>query len=298
VYDISYTYDPLGNRKTRIDAIADRKTVYHYDTDADNPFALEFPSRHNRLLYYELFDTSGQSDVLLRTVRYTYYATGNVSNITIKDEWIEGVTPGEPGDYDVFHDLALHYYTNGQLWRAHWGKWKNYPESSRPDPATYQPLGVREFRDDDPTERYLVTDFDSGVADPNTIWPARRRSTRSSRPQSASPDRPSRPTRIASRANWACRAVAPSRTIGLQAGSFSPPVTRTPILSICPFTTRPIACRPRGSSCYGCGGPTSGSTSALTPTVGRRSWRPKLQTDSARPISGSSSTHCGRGAGW
>lgn len=165
VYDVTYTYDPLGNRKSRTDAVAQRKTLYHYDTDLGDPFSLDHPSRHNRLLYYELFDTSGQSDVLLRTVRYTYYATGNASNITVKDEWVQGVTPGVEADYDAYHDLALYYFSNGQLWRAMRGTFTLDGEG-QPDRESYVSGGVREFRFDDPRARYLTADF-TGGDDPN-----------------------------------------------------------------------------------------------------------------------------------
>ncbi len=100
---------------------------------AADPETLDFPTRHNRLLSYEVFDTSGEGDVLLRTVRYTYYQTGAVSNITIQDEYLDTeATPGDPADYERRRDLALYYYSNGQLWRAQWSAWA-VDENGDPD---------------------------------------------------------------------------------------------------------------------------------------------------------------------
>ncbi len=107
-----------------------------------------------------MFDTSGEGDVLLRTVRYTYYQTGAVSNMTIQDEYIDGeATPGDPNDYERRHDLALYYYSNGQLWRAQWSTWA-VDENGDPDWLSQRDDGgVREFRYDDPRARYVTADY-------------------------------------------------------------------------------------------------------------------------------------------
>ena len=65
VYDISYTYDQLGNRLTKTDSAGDgRLTCYVYDTDWDldaeswrtgmcyTPESPEYVTRNNRLLEY------------------------------------------------------------------------------------------------------------------------------------------------------------------------------------------------------------------------------------------------------
>ena len=107
-YDIEYSYDQLGNRTQRIDHVAQRKTVYSYDVHTP-PSGMTYATRDNRLLSYQVFDTSSGSDVLLRTVTYTYYQSGWASNITIADAYVDpATTPGDPGDYDWRRDLALY----------------------------------------------------------------------------------------------------------------------------------------------------------------------------------------------
>ncbi|MEP0847063.1 MAG: hypothetical protein HRF50_09615, partial [Phycisphaerae bacterium] len=120
VYDISYTYDPLVNRKTRIDAIAQQRVDYTYDTDYENPLDLDYPTRHNRLVQYVVRAGVDPNAPVVRTVKYTYWLTGNATNITVKDEYYAGgagvpPAPGDSNDYDRYHDLALYYFTNGQL---------------------------------------------------------------------------------------------------------------------------------------------------------------------------------------
>jgi len=83
-YDIAYSYDQLGNRTVRTDLVAGRQTFYHYDVDLD-PNQMTYATHHNRLLSYEVYDTRVTPADLLRTVRYTYYDTGQVSNITVAD---------------------------------------------------------------------------------------------------------------------------------------------------------------------------------------------------------------------
>ena len=71
-----------------------------------DPNEMEYATRHNRLLYYEVYDGDDpNADNLLRTVTYTYYETGNVSNISIKDEYLAGMS-GTAADYDYVRDLA------------------------------------------------------------------------------------------------------------------------------------------------------------------------------------------------
>ncbi len=131
MYDLAYTYDQLGNRTTKRDYVAaGRLTEYVYDTDAnvwsDPNLGLDdqYETRNNRLLLYRKYDPNAPGGSrLLRTVRYTYYVTGHVSNITIKDEDPNG--PGDPNNpndpnnpYNWYRDLALCYSLNHALRKA------------------------------------------------------------------------------------------------------------------------------------------------------------------------------------
>ena len=168
-YNIEYQYDQLGNRTTRYDNVAEKRTDYTYDTDLD-PNTMDYPTKNNRLVEYKLYDTSGQSDVLLRTVSYVYYKCGWASNITIKDEYVDGTTtPGDPNDYDWYHDLALYYFTNGALHSTLAGKWLPDPNGN-PDEETYttESLGGREFRYDSLRARYATIRYNTPSPDRGT----------------------------------------------------------------------------------------------------------------------------------
>ena len=159
-YDLDYTYDQVGNRLTKSDAVAGLYTFYHYDVHTD-PNEMEDATYHNRLLYYEVYDGDDpNADNLLRTVRYTYYETGWASNISIKDEYVAGVTGGTAGDYDYVQDLALYYYTNGMLWRAIRGAWE-VDEYGEVVSNSYTADRAWEFRyDGSPRARYLTVEYD------------------------------------------------------------------------------------------------------------------------------------------
>ena len=102
------------------------RTKYTYDVHVDYE-ALDYPTYHNRLLYYTVTDISDQNPEnweLLRTVSYTYYITGQASNITIKDEDPDpDPVSGPDPAYDVYNDLALYYHSHGPLWRAIRPRW-------------------------------------------------------------------------------------------------------------------------------------------------------------------------------
>ena len=155
VYDISYTYDQLGNRQTKIDSVNGQWVVYDYDVDLADPNELEFPTWHNRLLEYRMYDgdPNDPNTSLLRTVSYTYYKTGQASNITVKDE-------GEGSEYDTYHDLALYYHSHGPLWRALWG---SYELDEEQEPTGYETSWAREFFYDSPRARYLAAEYDTVV---------------------------------------------------------------------------------------------------------------------------------------
>ena len=169
-YDIAYKYDQLGNRTEKQNCVAGTKTCYVYDTnwnpnletpawDEDlcfEPDAPEFDTRNNRLLEYREY-TSGDPLTLTRSVRYTYYQIGHVSNITIKDE-------GVGAEYDWCRDLAFYYTSAGRLWRVLWDQWQ---EDAQGDiiPGTHTKLAAREFYYDNSRARYLARDVD-----PNNDW--------------------------------------------------------------------------------------------------------------------------------
>ena len=160
-YDIAYEYDQLGNRTEKQDYVAGTKTCYVYDTNwnADTqtwdaglcfePDPPEYDTRNNRLLEYREY-TGGDPWTLTRSVRYTYYKMGHVSNITIKDE-------GVGAEYDWYRDLAFYYTTAGRLWRTVEDRWH---ENLQGEPVDYAKLSAKEFYYDDARARYLTRDVD------------------------------------------------------------------------------------------------------------------------------------------
>ena len=184
VYDLTYTYDQLGNRKTKQDYMpAGRLTEYVYDTDPNvwadpNHFGLDpqYQTRNNRLLLYREYDPNAAGGSrLVRTVRYTYYVTGHVSNITIKDEDPSGGDPNNPNDpnnpYNWYYDLALYYSLNHALQHAVWDRWRLDPNTQTFVPDSGQLLWWRELQYDSPRELVRVQDYaprPGGGWDPNT----------------------------------------------------------------------------------------------------------------------------------
>ncbi len=155
----------LGNRLSKIDygADPDRKTLYYYDSDPNNRDP-NYPTNNNRLLWYEEYvDDNGWT--LTRTIRYTYYVHGHVSNITIKDEYL-GV--GDPNDYNWYRDLAMYYDGAGRLWRVLWDYWKVNQYEQITD---YEMLAAREFYYDGLGQRYLTRDVEPDDISPYW-WPA------------------------------------------------------------------------------------------------------------------------------
>jgi RHS repeat-associated protein len=172
VYDLEYKYDQLGNRLWKKDHVGGGETVYLYDinlpgdtyppswagyyTEVADPYlppvpAEEFWTRNNRLLHYMEYDANG---ALLRTVSYTYFQMGHVSNITIRDG-----DPREAGSEDTWecHDLGLFYTTDGKLWRARWSHWD---ENSEGPVGSVTYTAARKFYYDGPRQRYLTQEVD------------------------------------------------------------------------------------------------------------------------------------------
>jgi RHS repeat-associated protein len=169
---LEYKYDQLGNRLWKKDHVGGGETVYLYDTnlpgdtyppswtgyytEVANPYlpavpAEEYWTRNNRLLHYMEYDASG---ALLRTVSYTYFQMGHVSNITIRDG-----DPREAGSEDTWecHDLGLFYTTDGKLWRARWSHWDENSEGPVGS-VTYD--AARQFYYNGPRQRYLTQEVD------------------------------------------------------------------------------------------------------------------------------------------
>lgn len=97
-YELWYSYDQLGNRLSKIDTVSGRWVEYDYDVELADPQVLDYPTWHNRLLQYRVYDDDPEDPEtnLLRTVAYAYYKTGQASNITVKDEYVDAeTTPGE-----------------------------------------------------------------------------------------------------------------------------------------------------------------------------------------------------------
>jgi hypothetical protein len=101
--------------------------VYDYDVEKDWQPEDPYPTWHNRLLEYRMYDgdPNDPNTILLRTVSYTYYKTGQASNITVKDEDPDSGPGGPDPAYDVYYDLALYYNADKSLRVALWDSWKS-----------------------------------------------------------------------------------------------------------------------------------------------------------------------------
>jgi RHS repeat-associated protein len=101
------------------------------------------------------------TEALTRVVKYTYYLTADVSNITIIDT----------ADASVAADLALYYARNGTLWLAVRGGFEIDQEG--PIAESYVITDVREFRYDNPRARYMTRQLDpsSDPEDPSQWVP-------------------------------------------------------------------------------------------------------------------------------
>lgn len=123
---------------------------------------LDHPTWQNRLLEYHIYDGNPeeQGTELLRTVSYTYYKTGQASNITV---WDEGAGP----EYGWAYDLALYYHSHGPLWRALWGKYELDEEQK---PTGYVTSWAREFHYDTPRARHLAVDYDTDESSDPVDW--------------------------------------------------------------------------------------------------------------------------------
>jgi len=172
-YDLTYTYDQLGNRQTKIDTVSGQWVVYDYDVDLADPNELEFPTWHNRLLEYRMYDRdpNDPNTILLRTVSYTYYKTGQASNITVKDEDPNGTGDLEEIDYsDSTPDVDFSYSRDGQ--------YDEITDAVGTRTFTYDSYGKRQYETFDPNDifgnKQITTDYSYqvGYGDPVGMPPS------------------------------------------------------------------------------------------------------------------------------
>jgi hypothetical protein len=120
-YHLSYTYDQGGNRKIKIDHLAQLRTEYFYDFEPDTcPDMWGCQSWNNRLMHYAVYDTSGEEWVVTEEMFYEYNtgltASGHPS-LVVRKEY-----NGE-GGRDWYHAVDLQYNSSGELWfvtQRHW----------------------------------------------------------------------------------------------------------------------------------------------------------------------------------
>jgi YD repeat-containing protein len=180
-YDLTYAYDPGGNRIQKIDEPNDLITDYYYDVDPNVPAT----SHLNRLMWYE---TRDRYEALIEHVEYEYDAgddaAGNVSQI-IKmkpDPVFPGLDPRNPDAMDV---LGYHFmYTKSaevrivtvRQWRATADGAGGYTHVADPDPNTVggiptRIIKMREFRGSGRTRHMMRDRIDAATPDHSTeVW--------------------------------------------------------------------------------------------------------------------------------
>jgi len=105
-------------------------------------------------------------------VKYTYYELGDVSNITLKDRYVDpNATPGDPNDYDWHYDLAFYPYTNGTVAAVMWDRWRPDPNGNVDpnDPNQYQALSARGFMYDDPRAKVFDRPLNPTTLEPLSV---------------------------------------------------------------------------------------------------------------------------------
>ncbi|MFN0137712.1 MAG: RHS repeat-associated core domain-containing protein [Phycisphaerae bacterium] len=167
IYNLSYTYDQLGNRLKKTDNLTGRYTQYFYDSDAANRDPL-FQTNNNRLLWYTEHAPVTGGTAIVRTVKYIYYLDGNVSIITVKDHCVDStLSPGVVADFDWHYDVAFCYYKNKHVRRVLWNRFKVDGSDVAFD---FEPLTAREFRFDGGRQRYATIDYDCNGTISENLW--------------------------------------------------------------------------------------------------------------------------------
>ena len=145
VYDLTYEYDPGGNRTRKIDTVNEIDVRYHYDLEYPGAYA----SANNRLMYYETFDTSGGGQVLESTTYCFYNSSGNVTRVVTNQE---GSNEYEATLLGYARNESTVTFVLGERW-----DWDDDPAH---DPTGYDIVYAREFRYDGARQRYLNRELD------------------------------------------------------------------------------------------------------------------------------------------
>jgi len=107
VYDLSYTYDQLGNRKTKVNHLTGETTKYTYDIEDRELYW----SNSNRLMYYWT-ENAGQE--IIEEVWYYYNNDGNVTRI------VRHMTGDDRyrAPRFVYNGAGMVEYVTGETWSA------------------------------------------------------------------------------------------------------------------------------------------------------------------------------------
>jgi len=175
VYDLSYTYDQLGNRETKFDAVTQLETRYTYDVELEQG-EMQYPTRNNRLLYYELYDMSQTPEKLLRTVMY--WGCGTAGRRRTQATPVPHLTQRPtrwptPGSSATSGRSAEQWAAFGRLWQSPKGRLSNEGDVTGPSltvqdaddcvedvARAYENMSYLQLRDlsNTPEGRWLVVD--------------------------------------------------------------------------------------------------------------------------------------------
>jgi len=157
-FDIEYTYDVGGNRRTKTDHLAGKRTSYFYDID-DPTFHGTY---HNRIVRYEVRSTV--TNELLETVWYGYVRT--LQGSTRRETgWVEQVIRKLESDPRYYRTFFM-YDTAGRPWIVIRDRWEVVGGQAVNCLRTF----AREFRYDTGRARYLMRDLDLATLLPSASY--------------------------------------------------------------------------------------------------------------------------------
>ncbi len=136
LYNLAYTYDQLGNRMTKVDALAGVTTTLTYDVS--NPTL--YGSKNNRLVFYEIKDTSTQA--LIETVWNEFDAEGKITRVIRK-----------LASQSLYRATRMIYNTSKQVEYVIGEQWT--PDGQTVPCNQYSRTYVWRFRYDGARQRYL-----------------------------------------------------------------------------------------------------------------------------------------------